>query len=91
LAARLLHATVVDDMAHLPRNYLYQSTALQRRAISCFGCAFAFVGPDFSSGVYVAMVGALVGTAVVAPTWIDQPRPRGQFERLMTRGRAQFF
>jgi flavin-dependent dehydrogenase len=93
LAARLEGATLVDDKVWATGNYSYSSSHCTGERFLLLGDAYAFVDPVFSSGVYLAMVGAFEGVDVIAAA-LDEPQRQAaasrRFRRVMAHGPRQF-
>lgn len=92
LAARLAQARRIAP-ATATGNYSYQATRAHGQDHLMVGDAFAFVDPVFSSGVYLAMVGAFaaadaVDTSLRAPA--DARRVARAYERRVRRGIGTF-
>jgi flavin-dependent dehydrogenase len=93
LSARLAGATLVDDAVHATGNYTYRCSRTSGERYLMVGDAHAFLDPVFSSGVYLAMVGAFEAAQTVAAC-LDTPTQgaaaRRRFERLMHKGPHEF-
>ncbi|MFY9512561.1 MAG: NAD(P)/FAD-dependent oxidoreductase [Rubrivivax sp.] len=93
LAERLAGATLVDDQVWATGNYAYTSERSHGERFLLLGDAYAFIDPVFSSGVYLAMVSAFEGAAVVAKA-LDEPAayPAAcrRFDKLMRHGPREF-
>ncbi|MEP7295189.1 MAG: NAD(P)/FAD-dependent oxidoreductase [Burkholderiales bacterium] len=89
LAARLQHATLVDDAVHATGNYSYIARHCSGERYLMLGDAYTFIDPMFSTGVYLAMNSAFTGAEVVA-TCLDEPteaaKARATFERTCAKG-----
>jgi len=89
LAARLQHATLVDDAVHATGNYSYIARHCSGERYLMLGDAYTFIDPMFSTGVYLAMNSAFNAADVVA-TCLDQPekaaQARAQYEHTMKKG-----
>jgi len=93
LAERLAGAELVDDTVHATGNYSYTSSRCGGERYLLLGDAYAFIDPVFSSGVYLAMVGAFEGARVVAAA-LDRPAEeaaaRRHFDAIMKKGPREF-
>jgi flavin-dependent dehydrogenase len=92
LAARLARARRIAP-ATATGNYSYQASQAHGRNYIMVGDAFAFVDPVFSSGVYLAMVGAFAAADAVdaslrAPA--DARRAARAYERRVRQGLGTF-
>ncbi len=92
LADRLAHAERVSEV-HATGNYSYDSARSCGERWLLLGDAYAFVDPVFSSGVFLAMQGAIAGVDVVEAT-LDRPREaaaaRRRFDRFVRFGPREF-
>ena len=92
LAARLRNAQITGP-ATATGNYSYQCTRMAGERYLMVGDAWAFVDPVFSSGVYLAMNSAALGTDVVDELLRNPAaatRLNAQFERDVRRGLTRF-
>jgi flavin-dependent dehydrogenase len=93
LSARLAGASLIDDAVHATGNYTYACRKTSGKRHLMLGDAYAFLDPVFSSGVYLAMVGAFEAAQTVA-TCLDHPKNAEaalrRFERLMQKGPREF-
>jgi flavin-dependent dehydrogenase len=89
LVERLDGAVLVDDAVHATGNFSYASTHATGDRYLMLGDAYTFIDPMFSSGVYLAMQGAVEGAELVA-TALDRPaelaRARRAFEAMARKG-----
>lgn len=82
-------AELVNGEARATGNYSYRATRLHGDGWLLVGDAFAFVDPVFSSGVYLAMNSASLGSDVVDARLrglASAPRLAKIYERRITRG-----
>ena len=87
--ARMRDAELVNGVARATGNYSYRATRLYGDGWLLVGDAFAFVDPVFSSGVYLAMNSASLGSDVVDARLrglASAPRLAKLYERRITRG-----
>ncbi|MDO9074912.1 MAG: NAD(P)/FAD-dependent oxidoreductase [Rubrivivax sp.] len=93
LQQRLHGATLMDGRIYATGNYAYSADRCAGERFLMLGDAYAFIDPVFSSGVYLAMVGAFEGADVVAAA-LDRPAQapaaRRRFEHVMRRGPREF-
>ncbi len=74
-------------------NYSYQSTRMSGSGYLMVGDAWAFIDPVFSSGVYLAMNSAMLGSEVVDQVLKDPSRAPAlyrEFDRTVRRGVGTF-
>jgi flavin-dependent dehydrogenase len=79
IAARLCHAEMCEP-ASATGNYSYQASRMAGTGYLMIGDAWGFIDPVFSSGVYLAMNGALLGADVVDAV-LRQPARSAQLYR----------
>lgn len=92
VSKRMQEATLIGE-ARATGNYSYRSTRLYGDGWLMVGDAFAFVDPVFSSGVYLAMNSACLGTEVVDARLREAataPQLASAYERRMRRGLRVF-
>tara|TARA_R110001599_G_scaffold64023_3_gene179249 strand:- start:914080 stop:915417 length:1338 start_codon:yes stop_codon:yes gene_type:complete len=92
LAMRMKDAVRVGPV-EATGNYSYTSSKSYDNRCMLLGDAFAFVDPVFSSGVFLAMQSAFVGTEAVTTFLRDPvhaPRAMAKFDRHMRRGPSIF-
>lgn len=93
LVERLQGATLVDDAVHATGNFSYTSTHATGDNYLLLGDAYTFIDPMFSSGVYLAMQGAVEGAELVA-TALDRPAElataRKAFEAMAQKGPREY-
>ncbi|RZL52129.1 MAG: NAD(P)/FAD-dependent oxidoreductase [Variovorax sp.] len=93
LVERLEGATLVDDAVHATGNFSYGATHCTGDRYLLLGDAYTFIDPMFSSGVYLAMQGAVEGATLVA-TALDRPAElpsaRKAFEAMARKGPREY-
>ena len=92
LSARLQHATQLSP-AEATGNYSYVARRNHGPGYLMLGDAYAFIDPVFSSGVWLAMNGAVVGAEAIDTCLTHPRRARAallRFDRQMRRGPAAF-
>jgi flavin-dependent dehydrogenase len=72
VSARMRRAELVSAVT-TTGNYSYRASSAWGDGYLMIGDAFGFIDPVFSSGVMLAMTGAVLG-ADVAAAWLDDPR-----------------
>jgi flavin-dependent dehydrogenase len=72
LAARLQDARLIDGKVHATGNFSYLAEQCCGERWVLLGDAYAFIDPVFSSGVYLAMVGAFAAVDLVNAS-LDEP------------------
>jgi flavin-dependent dehydrogenase len=93
LAQRLEGASLVDDKVWATGNYSYRVRRCTGQRHLLIGDANGFIDPVFSSGVYLAMVGAFEGVRVVEAALDDPARYAAEcrrFRRVAAHGPRQF-
>ncbi len=92
LDARLRDAKLANDV-EATGNFSYQSKQTHGQDYLLLGDAFAFIDPVFSSGVWLAMHGAVVGADTI-DTCLRNPSAKSaalkHFDRQMRRGPREF-
>lgn len=93
LAERLQQASLIDDRVWATGNYSYSADHCVGARHVLLGDAYAFIDPVFSSGVYLAMVGAFEAAPLIGAVLDGAPEAaaaRRRFERVMQHGPRQF-
>lgn len=92
LRARLADATLVNDI-QATGNFSYVSERNHGPGYLMLGDAYAFIDPVFSSGVWLAMNGGVIGAEAI-DTCLRRPVQRAaalrRFDRLMRHGPREF-
>ena len=84
---RMERAEVISEV-RITGNYSYDSTRMGGPGWVLVGDAFAFLDPVFSSGVYLAMIGAEEAAAVVDMALREPKREKALLRKLEKRQRA---
>jgi flavin-dependent dehydrogenase len=85
---RLETAELIGNEVQVTGNYSYDSTQMGGRGWVMIGDAFAFLDPVFSSGVYLAMIGAEQAVEVADAALRDPSRETALLRKLEKRLRA---
>jgi flavin-dependent dehydrogenase len=85
---RVEHAELMGNEVRVTGNYSYDSARMGGPGWVLVGDAFAFLDPVFSTGVYLAMIGAEQAAAVVDAALREPARERALLRKLEKRQRA---